>query len=158
MAKRSAGIILFRKIRRQVQLLLVHPGGPFWARKEDGWWSIPKGLYDDSEDPLAAAKRELREETGIIAEGKFLELGTFKQPSGKMIVAWAIESDFDPANLVSNTFLLEWPPKSGKYAEFPEVDRASWFSITEAITKITKGQQPILTALAAKLQTPMPPV
>jgi predicted NUDIX family NTP pyrophosphohydrolase len=151
MAKRSAGIILFRKIRRQAQLLLVHPGGPFWAKKDDGSWSIPKGLYDESEDPLVAAKRELREETGIIAEGKFLELGTFKQPGGKMIVAWAIESDFDSANLVSNTFLLEWPPKSGKHANFSEVDRASWFSITEAMNKITKGQHPILTTLAAKL-------
>jgi predicted NUDIX family NTP pyrophosphohydrolase len=151
MAKRSAGIILFRKTHGQIQLLLVHPGGPFWAKKDEGSWSIPKGLYDGSENPLAAAKRELREETGIAAEGKFLELGTFKQPGGKTIVAWAIEHSFDPANLVSNTFSIEWPPKSGKQADFPEVDRANWFSITEAMSKITKGQRPILTAFRGKI-------
>src|SRR5205807_7688652 len=114
MAKQSAGIVLFRKVHEGIQFLLVHPGGPFWAKKDEGSWSIPKGLYNESEDALSAAKRELQEETGIVVTGEFLELGTFKQPSGKTILAWATEGDFDPANLSSNTFSMEWPPKSGK--------------------------------------------
>ena len=151
MAKKSAGILLFRKIQGQYEFLLVHPGGPFWAKKDAGAWSIPKGIYEDPEDALAAAKRELFQETGIAAEGEFLGLGSFKQPGGKTITAWAIETDFDPANLVSNTFAMEWPPNSGKKAEFPEVDRACWLPAREALVKITKGQVPILSALAAKL-------
>jgi predicted NUDIX family NTP pyrophosphohydrolase len=127
------------------------PGGPFWAKKDEGSWSIPKGEYGEAEDALAAAKRELREETGIVVAGEFLELGTFKQPSGKLISAWAIERDFDPVELRSNTCSVEWPPKSGRTVDFPEVDRAAWFSITEAVNKITKGQLPIMQALAKKL-------
>ena len=156
MAKKSAGILLFRKIHGRYEFLLVHPGGPFWAKKDAGAWSIPKGIYEEGEDGLAAAKRELFEETGIVAEGKFLALGAFRQPSGKTITAWAIETDFDPADLVSNSFAMEWPPKSGKTAEFPEVDRAGWFPVEEARVKITKGQIPILAALAAKLGLPHP--
>ena len=129
--------------------MLVHPGGPFWAKKDLGAWSIPKGLADEGEDLLAAAKREFLEETGMAVEGEFLDLGTHKQPGGKIVVAWAHEGDFDPASLKSNTFAIEWPPRSGKTAEFPEVDRAAWFSIDEALEKINKGQKPIIAALKA---------
>jgi predicted NUDIX family NTP pyrophosphohydrolase len=131
--------------------LLVHPGGPFWAKKDEGSWSIPKEEYDEAEDALAAAKRELREETGVVVAGEFLELGTFKQPSGTLVSAWGIEHDFDPLELKSNTCSVEWPPKSGRMVEVPEVDRAAWFSISEAVLKITKGQRPIVQALANKL-------
>ena len=129
--------------------MLVHPGGPFWAKKDLGAWSIPKGLADEGEDLLAAAKREFLEETGATVEGEFLDLGAYKQPGGKTVVAWAHEREFDPALLKSNTFAIEWPPHSGKTAEFPEVDRAAWFSIDEALEKINKGQKPIIAALKA---------
>ena len=129
--------------------MLVHPGGPFWAKKDLGAWSIPKGLADEGEDLLAAAKREFLEETGATVEGEFLDLGAHKQPGGKIVVAWAHEREFDPALLKSNTFAIEWPPHSGKTAEFPEVDRAAWFSIDEALEKINKGQKPIIAALKA---------
>ena len=131
------------------EVMLVHPGGPFWAKKDLGAWSIPKGLAHEGEDLLAAAKREFFEETGMSIEGQFLDLGTHKQPGGKTIVAWACEGDFDPASLTSNMFPLEWPPRSGKTAEFPEVDRAAWFSIDEALERINKGQRPILAAFRA---------
>src|ERR1700761_59447 len=121
----SAGILLFRRRPSGLELMLVHPGGPFWAKKDAGAWSIPKGLADEGEDLLAAAKREFLEETGMPVEGEFLDLGTHKQPGGKTIVAWAHEGDFDPAHLKSNTFTLEWPPRSGRTAKFPEVDRAA---------------------------------
>ena len=156
MVKQSAGILLFRKFDDEAQFLLAHPGGPFWAKKDAGAWSIPKGLCDECEDALAAAKRELKEETGIVATGGFLELGTFKQPGGKTILAWATEMDFDPANLRSNMFSMEWPPKSGRKTEFPEVDRAAWFSFEEALKKITKGQVPIVMALANRLGVRLP--
>jgi predicted NUDIX family NTP pyrophosphohydrolase len=130
-------------------VMLVHPGGPFWAKKDLGAWSIPKGLADEGEDLLAAAKREFLEETGATVEGEFLDLGAHKQPGGKIVVAWAHEGDFDPALLKSNTFAIEWPPRSGKTAEFPEVDRAAWYLIDEALEKINKGQRPIVTALKA---------
>jgi predicted NUDIX family NTP pyrophosphohydrolase len=148
MAKISAGFLLFRR-RPDLEVMLVHPGGPFWAKKDLGAWSIPKGLADEGEDLLAAAKREFLEETGMAVEGEFLDLGTHKQPGGKIVVAWAHEGDFDPASLKSNTFAIEWPPRSGKTAEFPEVDRAAWFSIDEALEKINKGQKPIIAALKA---------
>jgi predicted NUDIX family NTP pyrophosphohydrolase len=128
--------------------MLVHPGGPFWAKKDEGAWSIPKGIVDEGEDLLAAAKREFFEETGMAVEGEFLDLGMHKQP-GKTIGAWACEGDFDPATLKSNTFSLEWPPRSGRMAEFPEVDRAAWYPIEEALLKINKGQKPIIAALEA---------
>jgi predicted NUDIX family NTP pyrophosphohydrolase len=151
MAKISAGVLLFRRRPAGVEVMLVHPGGPFWAKKDLGAWSIPKGLADEGEDLLAAAKREFLEETGTAVEGEFLDLGAFRQPGGKTIVAWACEADFDPAALKSNTFSLEWPPRSGKTAEFPEVDKAAWYSIDEAVEKATKGQRPIVAALAERL-------
>jgi predicted NUDIX family NTP pyrophosphohydrolase len=152
MAKISAGILLFRRGPAGVQVLLVHPGGPFWAKKDAGAWSIPKGLADEGEDLLAAAKREFLEETGKAIDGEFLDLGAHKQPGGgKTIVAWACEGDFDAASLKSNTFSIEWPPHSGRTAEFPEVDKAAWRSIDEALEKATKGQRPIIAALAEKL-------
>ncbi len=151
MPKTSAGILLFRRRPQGVEVLLVHPGGPFWARKDDGAWSIPKGLADEGEDLLAAAKREVLEETGLEVEGDVIALGGFRQPGGKIVVAWALEGDFDPANLRSNMFRIEWPPRSGKVAEFPEVDRARWFELDEAPKKTTKGQAPIIAALRLKL-------
>jgi predicted NUDIX family NTP pyrophosphohydrolase len=150
MPKLSAGILLFRRCPSRVEVMLVHPGGPFWAKKDEGAWSIPKGLVDEGEDLLAAAKREFLEETGMAVEGEFLDLGAHKQPGGKTVVAWACEGDFDPASLKSNTFSLEWPPRSGWTAEFPEVDRAAWYSIDEAFAKINKGQKPIIAALAER--------
>jgi predicted NUDIX family NTP pyrophosphohydrolase len=149
MAKISAGILLFRRRPPDLEVMLVHPGGPFWAKKDLGAWSIPKGLADEGEDLLAAAKREFLEETGATVEGEFLDLGAHKQPGGKIVVAWAHEGDFDPALLKSNTFAIEWPPRSGKTAEFPEVDRAAWYLIDEALEKINKGQRPIVIALKA---------
>jgi predicted NUDIX family NTP pyrophosphohydrolase len=147
MAKISAGILLFRRRPPDLEVMLVHPGGPFWAKKDLGAWSIPKGLADEGEDLLAAAKREFLEETGVTVEGEFLDLGAHKQPGGKIVVAWAHEGDFDPGLLKSNTFAIEWPPRSGRTAEFPEVDRAAWYSIDEALEKINNGQKPILAAL-----------
>ena len=147
MPKLSAGILLFRRGSAGLEVMLVHPGGPFWAKKDEGAWSIPKGLAEEGEDLLAAAKREFLEETGMPVDGAFLDLGAHKQASGKTIVAWACEGEFDPASLKSNTFSLEWPPRSGRMAEFPEVDRAAWYSIDEAFVKINKGQKPILAAL-----------
>ena len=151
MPKLSAGILLFRRRPAGVEVMLVHPGGPFWAKKDLGAWSIPKGLADDGEDLLDAAKREFLEETSMAVDGDFLELGAHKQPGGKTIVAFACEGDFDPASLKSNAFSLEWPPGSGRTAEFPEVDRAAWYSIDEALKKINKGQRPIIAALEALL-------
>jgi predicted NUDIX family NTP pyrophosphohydrolase len=147
MPKLSAGIVLFRRAPTGLEVMLVHPGGPFWAKKDEGAWSIPKGLADEGEDLLAAAKREFLEETGMAVVGEFLDLGSYRQSSGKTIVAWACEGEFDPASLKSNTFSLEWPPRSGRMAEFPEVDRAAWYSIDEGLAKINKGQRPIITAL-----------
>ncbi len=152
MAKISAGILLFRRRDGGAEVMLVHPGGPFWAKKDAGSWSIPKGLADEGEDLLAAAKREFLEETGMAADGDFLDLGAHKQLGGKTIVAWAYEGDFDATTLRSNTFSLEWPPRSGKTAEFPEVDRAAWHSIDEALEKISKGQTSILAALVKRLE------
>ena len=156
MAKISAGILLFRRAPSGLEVLLVHPGGPFWAKKDLGAWSIPKGLADEGEDLLAAAKREFLEETGGAAEGRFLDLGAHKQQGGKTVAAWACEGDFDPAGLKSNTFPLEWPPRSGRIAEFPEVDRAAWFSIDEALEKIGRGQKAIVSALIERLGAEAP--
>lgn len=154
MAKRSAGLLMFRRGRGIAEVLLVHPGGPFWAKKDDGAWSIPKGLYEEGEDPLAAAQREFAEETGQLPAGPFIELGVFRQPSGKHVSAWAFEGEFDLASFTSNMFAMEWPPKSGRLAEFPEADRAGWFTLKEAFRKITKGQLPILNGLIARLGLP----
>ena len=147
MPQRSAGLLMFRRRDGTTEVLLVHMGGPFWARKDDGAWSIPKGLFEADEDALAAARREFEEETGCTADGPFIALGAFKQPSGKQVSAWAVEGEFDLTAFKSNTFTMEWPPKSGRMAEFPEADRAGWFGEAEALVKITKGQRPILRAL-----------
>jgi predicted NUDIX family NTP pyrophosphohydrolase len=149
MPKLSAGILLFRRRPTGVEVMLVHPGGPFWAKKDAGAWSIPKGLVDEGEDLLEAAKREFLEETGAALDGEFLNLGAHKQASGKTIIAWACEGDFDTESLKSNAFAIEWPPRSGRMAEFPEVDRAAWYSIDEGLEKINKGQAPIIAALKA---------
>jgi predicted NUDIX family NTP pyrophosphohydrolase len=154
MARHSAGILLYRFRGKVLEVFLVHPGGPFWAKKDLGSWSIPKGEFRD-EDPLTAAKREFTEETGLKLDGEFIPLGTIKQPSGKVIHAWALEGDCNASKIKSNTFSLEWPPRSGKYQEFPEVDKAGWFSINDARKKIIKGQRDfierLLNALNIKL-------
>ena len=150
MAKQSAGILLFRKKGKGAEVLLVHPGGPFWAKKDVGAWSIPKGEFTEGEEPLAAAKREFAEELGHPApDGELVELGQAKQASGKVVHAWALEVDFDATNIKSNTFQMEWPPKSGQRQEFPEVDRAAWFPLQTAGAKLVKGQLPLLEMLAA---------
>jgi predicted NUDIX family NTP pyrophosphohydrolase len=152
MPQRSAGILLYRRQEGAIEVLLVHPGGPFWAKKDEGAWSIPKGEYAAGEDPLAAARREFEEETGARPESESVALGAFRQSSAKIVDAWAIEGDFDPATLKSNTFTLEWPPRSGKLREVPEVDRAAWFAPEQAARKILKGQRPILEALLRHLR------
>jgi predicted NUDIX family NTP pyrophosphohydrolase len=154
MPQRSAGILMYRRKRGAVEVLLVHPGGPFWKKKDEGAWSIPKGLYEESEDALAAARREFEEETGAAPAGEFIPLGEFRQSSAKIVSVWAVEGEFDVTKLTSNTFALEWPPKSGKINDFPEIDRAAWFSPNEARRKILKGQRTVLDALIAKLGLP----
>jgi predicted NUDIX family NTP pyrophosphohydrolase len=152
MAKRSAGILLFRGRGAQLRLLLVHPGGPFWAKKDLGAWSIPKGEYQEGQDPLAVARREFEEELGEPAPaGDAIELGELVQPSRKIITAFAIEGDFDPSGLKSNLFEMEWPPKSGLLRSFPEVDRAQWFTLDEACEKILPGQRPFIDRLLERL-------
>jgi len=151
MKKRSAGLLLYRRTGADLEVLLVHPGGPFWAKKDDGVWSIPKGEFEEDEDPLTAGIREFQEETGFRPNGTFIELGNFKQPNGKMIFAWAVEGQFDSRELKSNSFSIEWPPKSGRMQEFPEVDRAAWLRLGDAIRKILKGQRPILQKLFHRL-------
>ena len=152
MAKRSAGILLFRGRGAELRLLLVHPGGPFWAKKDLGAWSIPKGEYEEGEVPLAVARREFEEELGEPAPaGDAIELGELVQPSRKVITAFAIEGDFDPSGLKSNLFELEWPPKSGRLQSFPEVDRAQWFTLDEAREKILPGQRPFIDRLLERL-------
>jgi predicted NUDIX family NTP pyrophosphohydrolase len=139
--------MLFRDRAEKMEVLLVHPGGPFWATKDDGAWSIPKGELEEGEDPLAAAKREFKEETGVRPFGEFTPLGTVKQPGGKLVYSWAVRFDFDPSQAKSNMFSMEWPPKSGRRQEFPEVDRAAWFGMESARRKILKGQEPFLDHL-----------
>jgi predicted NUDIX family NTP pyrophosphohydrolase len=150
--KRSAGILLFRNSIDGLQVLLIHPGGPFWAKKDAGAWSIPKGEYADGEDPLTAARREFAEETGIAVDGEFVALGELKQPGGKLVIAWALKGDLDAAAIRSNTFQLEWPPKSGKMREFPEVDAAAWLSIDAARSKLLKGQLEFLDRLISLME------
>ena len=154
MAKRTAGILLFREAPGGLEVLLVHPGGPFWRNKDEAAWTIPKGMVDDGEDPFDAAKREFREETGGSPDGEAIALEPLRQPSGKIIHAWALRGQFDLATLTSNTFLMEWPPGSGRQREFPEVDRAGWFSMEEAGRKILRGQAPLLRDLRRKLDGP----
>jgi predicted NUDIX family NTP pyrophosphohydrolase len=148
MPKFSAGILLFRR-KPHLEVFLVHPGGPFWAKKDA--WSIPKGEYEPGEDPLAAARREFAEETGAPIDGDFVALGQIRQPSGKQVTAWAVEGDFDPAKLASNLCLVEWPPRSGKEIEIPEVDRGAWFTVDAARKRIFRGQGTLLDRLEAHL-------
>jgi predicted NUDIX family NTP pyrophosphohydrolase len=155
MPKKSAGLLLFRQNSQasQVEVFLVHPGGPFWRNKDEGAWTIPKGEFTDEEDALAAARREFQEETGSAAPvGEYLPLKSIKQTGGKSVHAWAIEADFDAARLQSNSFRCEWPPRSGRMQDFPEVDRAEWFAPDAAKRKILKGQAPLIDQLLALLE------
>jgi predicted NUDIX family NTP pyrophosphohydrolase len=151
--KVSAGILLHRRRAGALEVFLVHPGGPFWAKKNLGAWSLPKGEVEEGEDPRDAALREFTEETGFAAEGELRALRPVRQPSGKTIHAWAVEGDCDPAELRSSTFAMEWPPRSGKKQEFPEVDRGAWFAIEEARRRILAGQIAFLDELTAEGQT-----
>jgi len=147
MPKVSAGLLLYRIRDGALEFLLVHPGGPFWKNKDDGAWTIPKGEIADNEEPLAAAIREFEEELGFKPSGQFIELTPIKQKAGKLVHAWAVEGDCDPSQIKSNTFSMEWPPRSGKQEEFPEVDRAEFFKLEAAKTKINPGQIPLLEEL-----------
>jgi predicted NUDIX family NTP pyrophosphohydrolase len=151
MAKISAGLLLYRVRRGAPEVFLVHPGGPFWARKDAGSWSVPKGEPAPGEDLLAAAKREFQEETGLGIDGDFRALMPVRQPSGKLVHTWAVEADCDAAAVRSNTFEIEWPPRSGRKQEFPEVDRAAWLDLPAARSKITKGQLGLLDQLERML-------
>ena len=156
-AKRSAGVLLFRRSGEATEFLLAHPGGPFWAKKDAGAWSIPKGQIEDGEEPRACAIRELEEELGpapeLDPEG-LIELGAIRQRAGKVVEAWAAEAEFDPASLDSNTFSMEWPPRSGKRVEFPEVDRAEWFDLETAREKVLPAQAEFLDRLLEHLAKP----
>jgi predicted NUDIX family NTP pyrophosphohydrolase len=157
--KNSAGILLHRLHGSEIEVFLVHPGGPFWAKKDAGAWSMPKGEFEAGEDPLEAAKREFKEETGFAVEGTFIELTPVKQPGGKVVYAWAVMGDCEAESIKSNTFSLEWPPRSGKRKEFPEVDRAGWFTPEVAREKILKGQLNFLEELKRKIENnSVPPV
>jgi predicted NUDIX family NTP pyrophosphohydrolase len=151
MAKTSAGLLLYRRREDGVEVFLAHPGGPFWARKDRQAWSIPKGEYEAGEDALAAARREFAEETGVEPEGPFVALTPRRQPGGKVVHAWAVEGDCDATAIRSNTFEMEWPPRSGRMQTFPEIDRAAWFSLAEARDKVHAGQVGLLDELAALL-------
>jgi|SRR5579871_110720 len=150
MAKFAAGLLMYRRRGQALEIFLVHPGGPFWINKDLGSWGIPKGEYLDEEDPFDAAKREFQEETGFTPKGEFVSLGELKQPSGKTVLVWAVEGDCDPSQLQSNTCMIEWPPRSGREMEIPEVDRGGWFSIEDARVRILKGQAPFLDRLLEK--------
>jgi predicted NUDIX family NTP pyrophosphohydrolase len=154
MPERSAGILLYRVGDRGLEVLLVHPGGPFFARKDDGAWGIPKGVYEDDEAPLAAARREFAEELGSPSpDGPALDLGEIRQKNGKRVTAWALEGDLDADVITSNTFTIEWPPRSGRHQEFPEIDRAGWFTLDAARVKILAAQAPLLDRLAEQFET-----
>jgi predicted NUDIX family NTP pyrophosphohydrolase len=152
MARQSAGLLVYRRAKNGLQVFLVHPGGPFWAKKDRGAWSIPKGEFDESEEGLAAARREFREEVGQDIAGVFIALTPSRQPSRKTIHAWAVEGEVDAETLVSNEFELEWPPRSGRMQRFPEVDAGAWFAFDEAKGRIQPGQLPILEELAQLLE------
>jgi predicted NUDIX family NTP pyrophosphohydrolase len=150
--QRSAGILLYRLAGNAPEVLLVHPGGPFWARRDAGVWSIPKGEYDDAEDPQACALREFEEETGsALPPGRLIDLGEVRQKSGKLVTAWAAEGDLDADAVRSNTFTMEWPPRSGSTAEFPEIDRAGWFGVDAAREKLNPAQTEFLDRLLERL-------
>jgi len=154
MPRTSAGVLLYRRRGGGVEVFLVHPGGPFWARKDQAAWSIPKGELDPDEDALDAARREFQEETGLVAEGDFQALAPLRQPGGKVVHAFALEGDADPEAVRSNPFEMEWPPRSGKLQAFPEVDRAAWLALDLAREKIHKGQVGLLDQLEAMLAGP----
>ncbi len=147
MPKTSAGILLYRRKDSGLQVFLVHPGGPFFTKKDEGYWSVPKGEIDEGEDPLATAQREFNEETGCTVAGKFIPLSPIKQKNGKIVFCWAVEGDCDADAITSNTFPLEWPPKSGRMREFPEADRADWFTVDQAKKKINAAQAALLAEL-----------
>jgi predicted NUDIX family NTP pyrophosphohydrolase len=149
--KASAGLLMFRRCATEPEVLLAHPGGPFWTKRDLGAWSIPKGEFAPGEDPLAAARREFAEETGIVPEGEFIPLSPRRQRSGKVVYAWAFEGDCDPLAIVSNTFVMEWPPRSGRQQAFPEVDRAAWFPLDEARRRLVSGQVGLVEELAELL-------
>ena len=151
MAKTSAGILLYKRKNNELQVFLVHPGGPFFTNKDEGVWSVPKGELEEGEDALAAARREFEEETGCRPEGKFIPLSPVKQKGGKIVLAWAVEGDCDADAIRSNTFMIEWPLKSGRMRDFPEVDRAGWFTDGEAKKKINPAQAALVDELANKL-------
>jgi predicted NUDIX family NTP pyrophosphohydrolase len=151
MKKKSAGIIFYRYHHNALEIFLVHPGGPYWAKKDNGVWSIPKGEFEEYENPLVAAKREVEEETGIKVSGNLLELNPVKQKGGKTIYAWAQGRNIETGEIKSNTFDLEWPPKSGEKKAFPEIDKAAWFTIGEVEKKIIAGQVPLIEELKTKL-------
>jgi predicted NUDIX family NTP pyrophosphohydrolase len=153
MPRISAGLLLYRPRGSSAEVFLVHPGGPYWEEKDDGAWSVPKGLVNSREDAFAGARREFKEETGFDTNrsGTDRDLGIFPQPSGKRLHIWAIDGDCNPADLTSNVFEMEWPPKSGRTAQFPEVDRGAWFDRGQAMRKIVKGQRPILEKFFAIL-------
>ncbi|MBY5664294.1 NUDIX domain-containing protein [Rhizobium leguminosarum] len=154
MVVRSAGLLIYRRISKDMEVLLVHPGGPFWARKDEAAWSIPKGLIEPGEDELAAAIRETAEELGVAVDGRFTLLGEYRQPGGKIVVAWSIEANpvLDVNVIQSSEFQIEWPPRSSQVKSFPEVDRAGWFSLADAAIKLLKGQRPILAGLLKHLE------
>lgn len=152
MPKQSAGLMMYRNSDSSPQVFLVHPGGPFWVKKDLGAWTIPKGEYKNGEDALLAAQREFHEETSFTASGPFLPLGTVRQPSGKTVVAWAFAGECDPARLMSNTCVIEWPPGLNRQLEIPEVDRGAWFFFEEARMRIRKEQLPLLDTLERTLE------
>ena len=155
MPRTSAGLLLYRRRDSGVEVLIGHMGGPFWARKDDAAWSVPKGEYDPGEEPFAVALREFEEELGSpVPADDFLPLGAVKQAGGKVLTVWAAEGDLDAAAALSNTFPLEWPPRSGRMQEFPEIDRAAWVTVDEARTKLVRGQVPLLDRLLAALADP----
>lgn len=156
MPRQSAGLLMYRRRNGVLQVLLVHPGGPFWAKKDAGAWSIPKGEFSGDENALMAARREFEEETGFLPAGRFVPLTPIKQPSGKVIYAWALEGDLDATAIRSNTFTMEWPPQSGNHQEFPEVDRAAWFTIEAAKEKIIRGQVDFIDELQRIIETDPP--
>jgi predicted NUDIX family NTP pyrophosphohydrolase len=152
MSVHSGGILLFKFVDGGLRVVLVHPGGPFWAKKDAGAWSIPKGIIEESEAGLDAARREFKEETGFDVDGDFIELGQLKQLGGKIVHAWALESELDVKNIRSNTFRLQWPKNSGSVKEYPEIDKAEWFDVDQAKKKILKGQAQFIDRLVEKLE------